>query len=1042
MNTDRKPSQSGSLSRCVALLVAIGGVATAPLTAQEVPLTTATLVEDLWPGAWPLGLFQSSLAPGSFIGQAVGSFVATPSLLFFSRLEPAHGSEVWLTDGTQDGTRMLADLGPGRNRGSDLVAAVGGGVLIASSWGELRWTDGEEIRLLGRFLGPAQFIAYRGDVVFIGCTEDIGRCALWRTDGTVAGTARLTDELTWVPNQFADLVSAGDRLFLISPSSSSTSTERVLLGLDPETHDLVALTDREPGRLSLATTGEGLVFALDSDDGDPPAQTLWASDGSPAGTVELRRINGARYVGFPGTLDGDVVVVETVGAPRPTACRLLRSGGTPESTVVIAELELDELAGCPREGVAADGRIVFTHVTPGSGVEPWISDGTSEGTELLADLTPGEDGSFPYFYEPTELGVLFSAGDPSSSYLLPPDAETPVLLVEGASVSLFAAFFQGSLWFSIPRFSYVPTQGALALWASDGTAEGTAIRFELGPVPAPSNPQQLGRRTDDVVLLADIEPNRFPAPWVTDSTPAGTERFLVEPMPIPPVYPVFGTITPMGDFAIWVDGTTRFVSPPVYRLGSTPDDVTPLDGSSIASFPLDSLTSSSGGEEIVFDALDDFRGRTVLAVRPEPDPSSGVGPLSRELRLSDGTTTLTLRTFAPTFHGDDWQLTAVGDLLYLTPLVHSVGQEMWVSDGTPEGTRLLVDTLPGPESSAPHQLEAVDGRLLFAAGAPGIGSELWTTDGAADGTRLVLDLAEGPASGDPSDATPLGDRILFAGHRDDVGRELFSFDRRVLEPSCSTEVVTGSVCLGEDRFRVSVDWLDRVSGDRGRATGSVLTRDTASFWFFDEDNVELLVKVLDGRGINDTHWVYAGAVSDVAYWVTVFDTVTGESKTYENVQGSQCGVGDVGALPEDPERAGLFGLLGPLPPADPPVPGADNMSETCEPSETRLFLQDGRLAVEVEWTALNDPAGGVGVAVPATADSGYFWFFSPENVELIVKVLDARAVNGNFWVYSGALSDVAYTITVVDTQTGAVRVYENDVGSQCGRGDVDAFPEP
>ena len=63
---------------------------------------------------------------------------------------------------------------------------------------------------------------------------------------------------------------------------------------------------------------------------------------------------------------------------------------------------------------------------------------------------------------------------------------------------------------------------------------------------------------------------------------------------------------------------------------------------------------------------------------------------------------------------------------------------------------------------------------------------------------------------------------------------------------------------------------------------------------------------------------------------------------------------------------------------------------------------------------------GHGAAVPVTADTGYFWFFTSTNVELMVKVLDGRGVNGKYWVLYGALSNVQYTITVTDTQTGTV----------------------
>jgi hypothetical protein len=54
-------------------------------------------------------------------------------------------------------------------------------------------------------------------------------------------------------------------------------------------------------------------------------------------------------------------------------------------------------------------------------------------------------------------------------------------------------------------------------------------------------------------------------------------------------------------------------------------------------------------------------------------------------------------------------------------------------------------------------------------------------------------------------------------------------------------------------------------------------------------------------------------------------------------------------------------------------------------------------------------------------------------------VLDGRGVNGRFWVYYGALSDVKYTITVTDTETGETKTYENAPGGLVSRADVEAF---
>ena len=73
-----------------------------------------------------------------------------------------------------------------------------------------------------------------------------------------------------------------------------------------------------------------------------------------------------------------------------------------------------------------------------------------------------------------------------------------------------------------------------------------------------------------------------------------------------------------------------------------------------------------------------------------------------------------------------------------------------------------------------------------------------------------------------------------------------------------------------------------------------------------------------------------------------------------------------------------------------------------------------------------------------TDDTGYFWFFNSTNVELVIKVLDGRAVNGHFWVFYGALSNVQYTITVIDTEP-AVKTYTNPSGTLASVADTSVF---
>jgi hypothetical protein len=140
-----------------------------------------------------------------------------------------------------------------------------------------------------------------------------------------------------------------------------------------------------------------------------------------------------------------------------------------------------------------------------------------------------------------------------------------------------------------------------------------------------------------------------------------------------------------------------------------------------------------------------------------------------------------------------------------------------------------------------------------------------------------------------------------------------------------------------------------------------------------------------------------------------------------------------GALAVDPNvpgtvyaatRGGVFELS----------PGA-----TCASSADTLCLNGSRFKVQVSWRVPSQGTSGAGQAIPMTSDTGAFWFFSSGNVEVVVKVLDGRAFNNYFWVFCGALSNVEFTITVTDTQSGTVKNYFNQSGQQASFADTAAF---
>ena len=64
-----------------------------------------------------------------------------------------------------------------------------------------------------------------------------------------------------------------------------------------------------------------------------------------------------------------------------------------------------------------------------------------------------------------------------------------------------------------------------------------------------------------------------------------------------------------------------------------------------------------------------------------------------------------------------------------------------------------------------------------------------------------------------------------------------------------------------------------------------------------------------------------------------------------------------------------------------------------------------------------------------TDDSGYFWFFTSGNVEMLVKALNACTFNNHFWLFAGGLTNVEVTITVTDTVAGVVKTYTNPINT-------------
>jgi ELWxxDGT repeat protein len=127
---------------------------------------------------------------------------------------------------------------------------------------------------------------------------------------------------------------------------------------------------------------------------------------------------------------------------------------------------------------------------------------------------------------------------------------------------------------------------------------------------------------------------------------------------------------------------------------------------------------------------------------------------------------------------DIGNLVAVGKTLYFSANDGQNGLELWKSGGTGAGTKLVEDINPGAADSDPDQLTAFKGRLLFRADDGVHGNEPWGSDGTEAGTTMLRDLEPGEDGSGPGGFTTSGKFLYFAASNPSAGEELWAVQTR------------------------------------------------------------------------------------------------------------------------------------------------------------------------------------------------------------------------------------------------------------------------
>ena len=492
--------------------------------------------------------------------------------LFFIAETDEFGRELWTSDGTEAGTFMLVDSRPGEEDGfrsyEDVTFYTLGDQLFFAGFSEVEgrelWqsdgtiagtrlvkdinTQSEAIRL---YSNP---VAYQNQVYF--ATDE----GVWQTDGTSENTTLLQESFSTF-----GLNVLGEQLIYNAPAPGSSRTLWSSNGTEAGTQPLLdsaasaSLTfifrDNQPQiGSSLFFGGRQTEFGYE----------LWKTDGTAEGTSMVKDINEGNGDSFYSFENDDYILINNTlyfpASEETLGQELWKTDGTEAGTVPVSDINPFGNAS-PRSFAEVNGTIYFTAEDGTAGRELWKTDGTTEGTMLVKDIHVGDeddDGLSSNAELINYKGTLFfsandgengrelwksdgtEAGTQMVKNIYPKSnnsnfirSSNPSNFIIYNDLLLFVA--QDSTGFKIWRsdgteagtqtFMDMATGGGFfevngilffvgddnehgrELWRTDGTPEGTQLVQDIFTGPNDSSPRPLGYVNDALYFIASDETN-------------------------------------------------------------------------------------------------------------------------------------------------------------------------------------------------------------------------------------------------------------------------------------------------------------------------------------------------------------------------------------------------------------------------------------------------------------------------------------------------------------------------------------------------------
>lgn len=789
---------------------------------------TPYLVSDIHPGKTE----QSSI---------IREFTEMGGHVYFAATNNASGREIWRTDGTSAGTEMVKDIRQGGNSSSpDHLTAMGSYVYFSADDGvygtELWRSDGtQQGTTLVSDIEQGSFGSWIDDMVALNnllifkADGGVAGDELWMSDGSSAGTTLLKDIQPGSGSaEPEEMTVSGNKVFFIADDGVSGEE---LWVTDGTTAGTQLVKDINSGSAD-ADINEmydfnGMLYfrATDGINGNE----LWKSDGTNAGTIMVSDISSGAGNSYPSDMVEFNDTLYFNANDGVNGAELWKSDGTQAGTVMVKDISPGAGFSSPGDLFNVNDQFILFYADNGSdGSELWKSDGSTSGTVMLLDINPGSADGGPNQFISVGNEVFFSADDGSGFSLWKTDGTSGgTSLVKNVFLSEGIAFNNALLF-----RGYLPG-GEDDLWKSDGTTNGTEVLKEVAPNVASSNPQKLydvngqlffgaedsvgGSRggifisngnaaeylmpvfnnevggigkAGSKALISARSPQNFQYElYASDGSVAGTTL-------IDSTIGMVNNFLPSGNFAyfsntfqgIWrsngtTAGTDTFASAiqDIYSLSIVLGELAfeGTKGNTDALWKADASGNVQMIKDINPSGLDylgfgtDFNGLHYFSAN-----DSG---FNIELWVTDGTNqgTAQLLDINPSGSSNPSMFKASDDLLFFMADDGTHGNELWKTDGTQAGTEMLKDISSGAEGTDIRYPAVINGLLVFSALTENEGRELWVSDGTESGTKLLKDIYPGKASGVlgfPNRFVEAGEHIYFSADDGSNGVELWITD--------------------------------------------------------------------------------------------------------------------------------------------------------------------------------------------------------------------------------------------------------------------------